>query len=179
MEFKLVDGYNGRYAVTPDGKVYSMIRQKLGLSDVPVKELVQQNNKGYLRVALRKEKWDGPLASQYVHRLVAIAYIPNPNNYDEVNHINGDKTDNMVENLEWCDHQSNIDHAWTTGLSTMDMFGDTTRVTFVGKHITTGEVVELFGVNALKKAGFTTSGVYRNINGTRGPHKKFVWSTKL
>ena len=69
----------------------------------------QPNGKGYLRV-----KIDGKL--QFVHRLVAQKYIPNPNNYEQVNHIDGNKTNNNVDNLEWTTNQQNREHAVKTGL---------------------------------------------------------------
>lgn len=73
------------------------------------------NNKtGYNQVALYKNK---KIKTFSIHRLVAETFIPNPNNYLEVNHIDGDKTNNHVENLEWVTRKENITHAITTGLT--------------------------------------------------------------
>lgn len=69
----------------------------------------QPNGKGYLRV-----KIEGKL--RFVHRLVAEKYIPNPNNYEQVNHKDGNKINNCVDNLEWVSNQVNRDHAVKTGL---------------------------------------------------------------
>lgn len=71
------------------------------------------NRGGYLRVDLCR---DGKHHSTYVHRLVALAFIDNPKNKPQVNHINGNKTDNRVENLEWVTHDENMHHAAVTGL---------------------------------------------------------------
>ena len=68
---------------------------------------------GYQRVGAGD--WHRP--SQYVHRMVAETWIPNPNHYTQVNHINGDKDDNSVENLEWTTPSQNMRHAWRTGLT--------------------------------------------------------------
>ena len=67
----------------------------------------QSQNNGYLHIKLsQKDKTKCIL----VHRLVAQVFIPNPNNLSQVNHINEDKTDNRVENLEWCDRKYNINY---------------------------------------------------------------------
>ena len=73
------------------------------------------SDKGYLTVGLTK---DGKQKNFRIHRLVAIAFIPNPHNKQEVNHKNGIKDDNRVDNLEWSTGDENIKHAIENGLIT-------------------------------------------------------------
>ena len=175
MEFKLIDGFNGRYAVTPEGKVYSMILHGKGVSDTPVKELVQSNNKGYLRVSLRRTKWDDPIEGKYVHRLVAEAYIPNPNNLPDVNHIDGDKTNNVVSNLEWVSRQENITHAWSTGLSTNEMNKGKGTTVYIGTCRDTGKKVYIESKAKLSELGYSPGCVIRVCKGERASHKNMTW----
>jgi len=173
---KEVNGFNGRYTVSENGKVYSMIVRNEGISKTPTKELAATNNKGYLRVSLRRKKWNDPVESKYVHRLVAEAFLPNPLGLKEVNHIDGDKHNNCASNLEWCDRQQNIDHAWLTGLSTKEMMVGKGMTTYIGTNIKTGEEITLVGKKNLENAGFVLSGVTRAISGKRGPvHKGYTW----
>lgn len=69
------------------------------------------NIKGYLKITLCKE---GKQKQYLIHRLVATAFIPNPNNLPEINHIDEDKTNNRVENLEWCNRSYNVNYGSCT-----------------------------------------------------------------
>lgn len=76
-----------------------------------IKPNVSKN--GYLTVALSKE---GESRTTYVHRLIAKNYLPYKEGRDFVNHINGIKQDNRIENIEWCTNAENVKHAWKNGL---------------------------------------------------------------
>lgn len=72
-----------------------------------------KDSKGYLKVGLMI---NGKLKTFRVHRLVAFAFIPNPENKSQINHINAIKTDNRVENLEWCTNRENSIHQRSLGI---------------------------------------------------------------
>ena len=93
---KDVVGYEGLYAVTPEGEVYGYKRKRF-LKPARIKN-------GYLRVCLCR---DGQGKWYLVHRLVAMAYLPNPENLPEINHKDENKTNNCLQNLEWCNHKYN------------------------------------------------------------------------
>lgn len=88
-----------KYYVTEDGKVFNKFKQ---LSPV-------FNGRGYLVLGLMI---DGKRKTIAIHRLVALAFIDNPNNLPEVNHIDGNRTNNSVSNLEWISHSDNIRHSY-------------------------------------------------------------------
>jgi hypothetical protein len=72
---------------------------------------------GYVRVALGASRAVQKI--RFVHRLLAEAFIPNPHGYPCVNHLNGKKADNRLENLEWCSYSMNMQHAFDTGLKSV------------------------------------------------------------
>ena len=115
--WKDIEGYND-YKISNKGRVMSFMRYKQGeilkMSKATARNWKDEEKYGrYVRVCLSK---DGEKKDYKVHRLVAEAFIPNPNKLPYVNHKNGIKNDNRVENLEWCDtaynnwHSTNILH---------------------------------------------------------------------
>lgn len=106
-EWRPVPGYEGLYEVSNMGRVRSLDRMEtFGGVTRPRKgrELSQIQKRGYRLVKLCK---DGCVSAVYVHRIVASAFIPNPNGFPEVNHMDECKTNNAVNNLEWCDRAYN------------------------------------------------------------------------
>lgn len=111
-----INGFEGLYRVSNTGKVRSVPRRSKnngsysGYVTVKSKELKQTVNRhGYHVITLYKS---GVRYFKIVHRLVAESFIYNPNNYKEVNHIDMNKSNNNVANLEWCDREYNINHMY-------------------------------------------------------------------
>ena len=99
IKWQPVIGFENKYLVSNTGKVWSIVRQR---------ELKPSVDKyGYLKVVLCS---NGIRCYKTVHRLVAEAFVPNPNNLKTVNHINEDKTDNDCTNLEWLSVADNDNH---------------------------------------------------------------------
>lgn len=104
---KDIEGYEGRYAVTDDGRVWSYGR------NMWLKPIVEHT--GYLRVSLYSGETPKDYTNFKVHRLVANAFHGKMQGL-EVNHIDGDKSNNSVANLEWVTSSENKRHAWQIGL---------------------------------------------------------------
>ena len=104
-EWKDIKGYEGKYQVSNTGKVRSLKYRRSN----HIKEMAPQNNgHGYYWVAFRNGS--GKKDYNYVHRLVAEAFIENPHGYETVNHLDEDMANNMVDNLEWCTMKYNLSY---------------------------------------------------------------------
>ncbi len=171
---KDIPKFLGRYTVNEMGEVFSMVTSKGEVQTTPVCKLSPADNKGYKRVVLRY-RGDPTSHGKYVHRLVAEMFIENPEGFTEVNHIDGDKSNNHYTNLEWCSRKQNITHAWETGLSTPGMLNSLGMTTYYGTSITDGTMLEVKGKQALRDAGFDPVNVIRVCNGERKSHKGRTW----
>ena len=101
MSQKSLDNYS-KYLISETGKIYSLFSNKVLTPTL-------EPNIGYYRVKMVSD--DGEKKTFLVHRLVALAFIPNPDNKAEVNHIDGDRLNNDVSNLEWVTREENMKHA--------------------------------------------------------------------
>ena len=108
IKIKEIEGYEGLYFVDTLGNVVAFPKKTRVNNGSNYVSLKQQIKKGYAVVNLYNK--DKKMKTLTVHRLVAMAFIPNPNNYSDVNHLN------RVENLEWCSKQQNTKHAFENNL---------------------------------------------------------------
>ena len=106
-QWKPIEGYRGMYDVSNHGRVRSHYRGDLTIKKQRINEY------GYCTVNLHGEK--GKRICERVNRLVAIAFIPNPDNLSDVNHKDMNKLNNHVSNLEWTSHSDNVKHSYMNG----------------------------------------------------------------
>lgn len=101
-KFKVINGFDDKYIITFSGKIYRIDQYGEFILCRPTRQKT-----GHLRICLNRTKF-------LVHRLVAEFFIPNPNNYPMVNHIDSNPSNNNVNNLEWCDASHNQLHSFKT-----------------------------------------------------------------
>lgn len=156
-----IPGYKGLYQVSNLGRVKSLDRkvtQKhysgiIAHHTYKGKLLIpHKQNTGYYFANLKK---DGQTKKEYIHRLVAISFIDNPNNYTYINHIDGNKTNNNVNNLEWCTQSYNIKYAYDNGTKTPPNMKKV-------KQIKNGQAIKIY--NSLTEAGRETNICWTNIS---------------
>jgi len=168
--WKNIDGYDGTYQVSDDGQVRNV---KTGLT------LKQQKTKfGYLAVKLFSHN----KGKEYkVHRLVATAFIENPHNKPQVNHIDCDRTNNDVTNLEWVTNKENSQWSIRLGRRVMtekwreNIIRTRKRKPVRGINLATGEVVLFNGVRETSKIGIDPSGVINCCKGRSDNVGGYTW----
>ena len=163
--WKDVVGFEGFYKVSNKGNVRSVEWIGARGRECGGRTLKPAYDKdGYLKVGLCK---NGMRYYKRLHRLVAETFIPNPNNFPQVNHLDEDKVNNNVENLEWCTSKYNNNHG-----TRIERSARTKSKKIIAVNVETGEVLTFnSGVEAMRKGyscgnvSASCRGVYRNASG--------------
>lgn len=177
-EYRDIEGYVGLYQVSNLGNIRSLPRLDKNGRRIWGKMLKTATEKdGYQRIRLSV---DGRKITLKVHRAVAIAFIDNVNNKPQVNHIDGDKSNNMVSNLEWCTNKENQQHAVDTGLRTYETGKKATR--FISPvqvyDMNMNYLYELNGNIEMAEKGFDYRLVSAVVRGKRNHHRKHIFRRK-
>ena len=182
--FKDIPGYEGLYQASNLGRIKSLsIFYHSGFENRAIKERPERivsssyNWGGYERVCLANGK---KRKSFLVHRLVAITFLKKPVGLDFINHKNGNKKDNRLENLEWCNRSQNIRHAIEIGLKPTAKGADSKLAKKVYQVDENGNIIKEFPSckTAYKTIGICSASLLRVLNGeweqVKGLHFKYA-----
>ena len=150
--WKDVVGYEGLYMISNKGNIYSVGRKDAIGRKCGGRMLRPRNHKhGYLHVALRK---NSIRKNKLVHRIVAEAFIPNPKNFLEVNHLDENKKNNEMSNLEWCDTKYNVNYGTRN-----DRTGNKLSKKVKAVNVINGDVITFKSTSEAGKNGYSSGNV--------------------
>lgn len=183
-EWRDIEGYNGAYRVSNYGRVWSVSRAvRVGgkTGSVITKDLIlstKEDQKGYERVYLNT--MNGKTKFVPIHRLVAKAFIDNPLNKPQVNHIDGNKKNNRVDNLEWCTNGENQIHAYRLGLNHRSDSAGRQKVQVVKVDPTTMKEICMYHsyADAERATGICRQNIRNAANGLRHKAGGFAWKAR-
>lgn len=176
--WKDIDGYEGLYQISSYGRVRSVEREvvyKNGRKHFYKSQIIKPHITawGYLQVGLHCED---NFKNGRIHRLVAEAFIPNPDNLPQVNHKNEDKTDNRVENLEWCTAKYNTNYGTARQRMIEKKINSTSRSKQVKQYTLDGQLVKSWeSLHECQRNGYNHSHVSRCCRGIYKQYKGFIW----
>jgi len=163
-----VVAYEGLYQVSDQGEVKALERVR-GQGHIHPEKIISgwTTQQGYQKVSLTD--LEGKTSDHFIHRLVARAFISNPENKRCVNHIDGDKQNNLLDNLEWSTHSENEIHAYQIGLksSSEKQKTATSKANKERRMLTMGQIEQIF---ELRKQGLP----YPNIGNAIGISRSMV-----
>ena len=175
--WKDIPGYEGLYQASNLGIIKSLkrIAKKEYNNNRIVHERIMNGTKnadGYLKVHF-KNKERNIDKGLFIHRLVAKAFLPNPDNLPQVNHKDGNKTNNRIDNLEWCSNLYNQQHAWKNKLHkpTMHKGKKVKQYDMEGNFIKEYRSISM----ASKKTKINISNIYRVLNKKRKMAGGYIW----
>jgi len=172
-EWSDIKGYEGRYEIRMiENEPWCEIRSKTKFKKI----LKQYIDGGYLCVNLYKDAKSN-LKRKKVHRLIAIQYIPNPNKKDTINHIDGIKNNNSLENLEWNTFEENHKHAKDNNLLKLFQTGEkhSQFLGAIGMYYEGKLIKVMKGQREIRKEGLHDSQVYDCVNGKRESYKGYTF----
>lgn len=164
--WKPIEGFEGLYEVSSEGKVRSLNYR--GIKGRIEELSPMDSGQGYLRVELCKE---GKRYRCRIHRLVASAFLGNPEDFTDVNHLDEDKYNNRLNNLEWCTRKHNINH----GTAIKRRAKLRSKAVEAIDPITGETVLRFTSTMEAQRSGFIASNIGNCCRGERKKHRGLYW----